>query len=235
MNAEDEVMANKDVRRALSFAINRQAICDTLFSGSRIPADGVIPPGVDGYEEGAWEAARYDKAAAEQALVDAGYPGGEGLELDLLVSTGGGHEQIMQMVQADLQAIGITSTIATSEWAAYLDMLSDGSYQVARIGWTADYPTMENFLYSMFYTGSSKNRAHYSNPEADRLMDEARRTVDDAERVEAMKAADAVIAEDLPVIPLMFYRHTRVGSGRVHDLYYSPINLADLSRTWLED
>lgn len=235
VNVEDEVMSNKDVRLAISYAINRQAICDTIFEGSRIPADGIVPPGIEGYKEGSWAAAKYDKAAAEQHLEAAGYPGGAGLEITLSVNSGGGHEQIMQLIQADLDAIGVKAEIQAEEWAAYLTSLSDGNYQIGRLGWVADYPIMENFLYPLFFSTSGDNRSQYKNPAVDEALTEARHTVDTAERIKLMQEADRLAGEDLPALPIMFYRHTYVGSARTNDLYFGPTNLAALHKCWLSE
>jgi len=113
INLNNEAMKNLDLRKAISLGINRQAICDTAMEGTRVPADNFVPPGMPGYTAGAWEFSKYDKPAAEAALVAAGYPGGKNadgtpLEITLSCNSGGSHEAIMALVQADLSALGLS-------------------------------------------------------------------------------------------------------------------------------
>ncbi len=237
-NCKDDVFSNVDVRKGVSYAINRQAICDTIFEGSRVPADGIVPPGIDGYKEGAWESSHYDVEKAKAALDAAGYPdngGSRGLSFTLQANSGGGHEEIMQLIQSDLKSVGIEADIQTQEWAAYLQSLQAGDYQIGRLGWVADYAIMDNFLFPLFYTDNGDNRSQYSNPEVDKLLTEARQTVDNFERVNKFREADKLISQDMPVIPLMFYRHTKVGSKRLNNLYVGPTKLINFTKAWLSE
>ena len=77
-NMTDELLKNADLRRALSLAINRQAICDTVYEGVRTPATGIVPPGIAGFAADQWPYAKYDVEAAKQMLEKAGYPGRRG-------------------------------------------------------------------------------------------------------------------------------------------------------------
>lgn len=222
MNNTDEVLKNPKVRQALSMAIDRQAICDTVFEGTRIPATGIVPEGIVGFREGAWEYSKYDPEAAKALLADAGHPNGEGIPTIVLeYNTGAGHEDILQLVQDDLKALGIESELAGTEWAQYLDKLTEKTYQIGRLGWVADYPIMDNFLYPLFKTGSGDNYSGYSNAEIDALLEEARKTVDDDARIAMYQDIETRIGADAPVIPLMYYRHTRVASERVVDGIFS--------------
>ncbi|MCL4554222.1 MAG: ABC transporter substrate-binding protein [Actinobacteria bacterium] len=234
MNNTQEVFQNPQVREALSLAINRQAICDIVFEGTRTPASGIVPPGIVGFTEDAWENSRYDVDAAKAALEEAGFPNGDGLPpIVLEYNSGAGHEDILQLVQSDFAAIGIESELKGMEWAAYLDRLAERTYQMGRLGWVADYPIMDNFLYPLFKSGSSDNFAGYTNPEVDRMLEQARKTVDDAERIALYQEIEAAIGADMPVIPLMYYSHTRVASERVRDGVMSPKGLFAFESVWL--
>jgi peptide/nickel transport system substrate-binding protein/oligopeptide transport system substrate-binding protein len=234
VNTADPVLKDKNIRMALSYAINRQAICDTIFFGTRIPATGIIPPRIEGFRDGAWPASVYDVAKAKKALADAGYPNGEGLPaIKLSYNTGGAHGNIAQMVQADFKAIGVNAELDMMEWGQYLDELEAGNIQIGRLGWIADYPIMENFLFSLFYTGNGDNYSSYSNAAVDSGILAARAISDVDARIKAFQKVDDLIAADFPVIPLMFYRHNRVGSSRVNDFYFGPTMLPDLNHTWL--
>lgn len=235
VNNENEVLNDPVVRRALSLAIDRQAICTTLFEDTREPATGIVPKGMPGFQEGGFAYARYDVEEAKALLAEAGYPNGEGFPtVTLSYNSGAGHEDIMQLVQNDLKAIGIESELEGTEWAAYLDKLDAKDYMVGRLEWISDYPIMDNFLYPLFKTGAGDNFSGYSNPEVDAMLEEARTTTDDEQRIELYREIETIIGEASPVIPLMYYRHRHVASDRVMDGVYSASGLFDFQNVWLK-
>ena len=126
----------------------------------------------------------------------------------------------MEMVQADLQAVGIDATSDTREWSTILQDYRSGNFQSGRLGWTADYPIADNFLYSLFRSGSGDNMSGFSDPDVDAKLDAARSTVDDAQRVEAMKEVDALIGEACPCAPIMYYSHLTVTSNNMQSYYF---------------
>ncbi len=124
MNDNDPSLKNADFRRAISLAINRQAICDVVYQGTRVPADDFIPPGATGYIEGAWPDSKYDVEAAKAMLEKAGYPGGAGLPtLKLSYNADGPHKPIMELVASDLATIGVKAQISpVPDFATYLTL-----------------------------------------------------------------------------------------------------------------
>jgi peptide/nickel transport system substrate-binding protein/oligopeptide transport system substrate-binding protein len=237
INQADEVLGDHTVRQALSYAMNRQGIVDKVWEGTRIPATGMVPPGVPGYEEGAWADSVYDVEMAKEKLAEAGYPEGEGFpEITLDYNTENpDHEAVATLFKEDLAAIGVEAKLEGSEWAQYLDKLGAGSYGIGRLGWIADYPIQDNFMYPQFRTDSGDNYSGYSNPEIDTLLDEARATTDADERIVKYQEIEQMLGEDLPVIPVVFYRHSHVASERVNDGVYSPNGLFDFVNVWLSD
>jgi oligopeptide transport system substrate-binding protein len=234
-NMTDATFKNPAIRKAVSLAINRQAICDTVFEGTRLPADNIIPPGIAGYEKGAWVDAKYDVAAAQKVLTDAGFPGGQGIPaIKLSFNSGAGHEKIMELVQSDLAKIGIKATFNSAEFPVYLKGLDAGKFQIGRLGWIADYPITDNFLYPIFQSKSGDNKSKYANPAVDKALDEARQMVDPAARIAAYQAIDKTIQADNPIIPLLFYKHTRVGSKRLHDFTWDAQGLGDFGTVWVD-
>lgn len=229
VNLEDETMANKDLRHAMSLAINRQNIVDTLFESGREPADNVFPPIID-KKGGSWEFAEYDPEKAKQIIDEKGLAG---TTVKLSYNSGGGHEDIMSCIQADLQTVGLTVEQDTKEWAAYLQGLTDGSFQLGRMGWIADYPTLDNFIYPNFYSTADNNFSRYNNPEVDAAIDAARAIADEDERKDAYRKINQMVADDMPIIPIMFYAHQHVASDRVNELYYNAQGIADLGHASL--
>ena len=217
-NLADPVLADVDVRHAISCAINRLNIADALYEGTRRPADCIFPREVDDSDEDAWGFCAYDPDQAN-SLLDARYPrgadGSRGITLTLSYNAGAGNEDLMSAIQADLERVGITVVQESIEWAAYLDQLSDRSYQLARGGWVADYPTMDSFLYPNFFSTAANNHTGYSNPEVDDALLAARQIEDEGERRAAYRAVCRTVGADMPVIPLVFYAHSTVGSEHV--------------------
>jgi oligopeptide transport system substrate-binding protein len=156
--------------------------------------------------------------------------GDRGINVTLSYNQDGGHKEIMESIIGDLAKVGVTAVSDTPEWSALLEQYQNFNYQFGRLGWIADYPIMDNFLYPLFHSDSlgGDNRSGYNNPEFDAKVDEARTTVDDEERVAKMQEADAMVAADCPVIPVMFYTHTIVGSDRIKHLYVDPQKHAEL-------
>ena len=236
VNTTDPALKDPKVRAALSMAIDRQDICDKVFEGTRTPATGIVPPGIVGHEPNAFPYAKYDVEAAKAMLAEAGFPNGEGFPtISLEYNSGSGHEDILQLVQEDLKAIGVNGELVGSEWAQYLDKLGAKDYQVGRLGWIADYPIMDNFLYPLFKTGSSDNYSFYSNADVDAKLDEARTTVDDDARVALYQEIESIVGDDSVSIPMFYYRHTRVASDRVNDGVYSANGLFTFESCWLSE
>ncbi len=232
VNCQDKAMKDVRVRRALSLAINRQRISDEIFGGTFPVADRMIPPAIDDDPSGGWDCCRYDVEAARE-LLDESYPsddeGMRGLEVTLVYSTGGGHDDIMKRVANDLRDVGVGVRMDSLEWAASIGKLTDGRFQLGRMGWFADYPTMDNFLYPNFFSSSRNNYSHYTNDEVDKALEDARSISDEEERKEAYRRIHHLIGRDVPAIPLLFYSHNHIGSGKIIRLYDDPQGMAHLA------
>ena len=237
MNTLDPTLKNADVRRAISLAINRQAICDVVYQGTRVPADGFVPPGATGYVAGAWPDAKYDVEAAKAALEKAGFPGGKGLPtLSLSYNADGPHKPIMELVASDLATIGVNAQLKpTADFATYLKEWGEtpSKQQMGRMGWVADYPTGDNFLYSNFVKGGGNNYSKYANDATDEAMIAARSTADTTERGKAWEEINRQIGADSPVAPIVFYRNNFVGSDRIHDFIMGPMSIPYFDKAWL--
>jgi peptide/nickel transport system substrate-binding protein/oligopeptide transport system substrate-binding protein len=233
VNCEDETMKDPVIRNAIALAVNRQNIVDTLFEGTRKPADCIFPPVIDEDPSNTWANSHYDLEAAAKLLEENGYPadadGKRDIKITLSYNSGGGHEDIMSIIQGDLEKLGIEVTQSSMEWAAYLSALGDGTYQIGRLGWIADYPTMDNFLYPNVLSTSDNNYSKYNNPKVDEAMKAARQIVDDEERKAAYRDINAMVGEDMPIIPVMFYAHNHVASSRLTSFFYDPQGKAEFA------
>jgi oligopeptide transport system substrate-binding protein len=235
INQKDPLLGkNADLRQAISLAINRPAICQTVFDNTRDPADSVIPPGIAGYEAGAWQYSKYDVTASKAALTKAGFPDGKGLaEITLSCNSGGSHEQIMALVQADLKTVGINVKTDFTEWAAYLPKLQAAQYQLGRIGWQADYPIIDNFLFPLFSSKSPNNYTQYNDPAFESAITAARQMTDAAARMKAYQTIVRQVGDQVPTIPIVFYKHNYVTSDRVYNFTYSSVGIPDYITCWI--
>lgn len=224
LNMEDKTLQNQALRQAMCMAINRQNIVDTLYEGARVPATGVFPPIIDSDEGNAWEYCKFDRDAAKKLIDDNNLAG---TTITLSYNSGGGHEDLMSTIQADWEAIGLKVKQSSQEWAAYLDTMSAGNFQVARMGWINDYPTLDNSLYPNFFSTAENNYSKYNNPEVDKGLLAARQIVDEDERRAAYRKINQLIAKDIPVIPIVFYAHNYVFSDKVAKAYLDPQHHVD--------
>lgn len=230
-NLKDDVIKNLAARQAISCAIDRQKICDTLFEGARKPADNLISPVLDPDGDNSWDYCTYDADKAKKLVEDNNL---SGTEISLSYNTGGGHEDIMSIIQDGLEAAGFKVKQSSQEWAAYLSSLSDGSFQIARLGWTASYPTLDAYVYPTYYSTADNNYSYYNDPDVDKAIEEARATSDDDERKAKYREINKTVGKDLPIIPIMYYSHGHVGSDRVESLFYDAgdrTHLVDASLT----
>jgi oligopeptide transport system substrate-binding protein len=234
-NCENDLLKNADLRKAISLAVNRQAICDTVYEGVRKPATGIVSEGVAGYLPDQWPYAKYDVEQAKEYLVKAGYPNGEGLpEFTIIFNSGAGHENAYALVQADLAAIGVKVKLEGIEWAQFLDTRDSGDFEISRSGWVGDYPSADNFLWPLLSSASADNDGLYNNPEFDALIQEARQTGDTDARLAKYQEAEKLAGEDCPLLIFVNYAHKDVGSDRIHGFVYSVLSLATLEKTWIE-
>lgn len=191
------------VRKALSMAIDRQQLVDVVTQAGQIPAYGIVPD-MTGYEalEGS-----YDVAGAKALLAEAGYPNGEGLpEFTVLYNTSDAHKKIAEFIQQQWKTnLGVNATLTNQEWQTYLKSRNQGDFEIARAGWVGDYQDPNTFL-DMFVTGGGMNGGKYSNPEYDRLINQAATMPGGPERMEVLRRAEQIfVQEDMGILPLYYY------------------------------
>jgi|GEM_PF-248280 len=234
MNTTEYPFDNAELRRAVTLAINRDAINDLVWESAYQVAGDFLPPGIPGYGAQTWADSRFDRDAAIEALEAAGYPGGEGLDpIVLSTNAGAGHEPIMELIQADLDAIGITASIDGMDWSEYLRALDDKNYEIGRLGWMASYPSTDYFLYEFFYTDVGNNFTGFSNADVDRMLMEARGIGDADERAAKYLEINELIQAENPLIPIAFYAHRMIASERMNDLTISSLNNVDFKSLWI--
>lgn len=197
----------RKLREAINWAVDRDHICRNILENRRRPANGIVPQGMPGHAEERPAFSR-DVERAKRLLAEAGYPEGEGLPpVDLWFNQQGDNAAIAQAVQQDLNGLGIPIRLRALDWAAFLDATDAGEPAFFRLGWVADYPDPENFLFFLFHSsnkGPQGNVTFYDNPEVDRLIDESYAMTDREARLAQLQRAEELILEDHPWLFLTF-------------------------------
>jgi len=231
--------ANKLLRRAFNYAVDRQGIVDHVLNGRGIPAKGVLPPGIPGYDADL-QGYTYDPARARELLAEAGYPGGEGLpEVVLQLNSGGTeNEDIAEVVQQQLAEIGVRVSLRLIAWPQHLDSIDRGLAQFFRLGWIADYPDPQNFL-ALFYgenvAPAGPNATRFRNAAFDRLYRQALRSTDAAERLRLYQEAERIVVKEAPWLLLFHGEVYRLEQPYVRGYPVNAMNLHILKRVWLEE
>jgi len=235
-NLRDQRLRDPALRRAVSLALNRKAVCESVYRGSRLPADNAVPPGVAGYLESGWADARYDVVAASAALREVTPGKGRALpRLALSYESAPDSDATAKAIQSDLAAIGIGVDLVPVEPRLYESQLRAGGYQLALATRSAASPTIDASLDPLFDSGSKENLSGFSSDPFDRGIVTARATVPWSARMSRYLELNYVVQRENPIAPIAFHRHHHVASDRVHDLIHSAENRTDFARVWLDE
>lgn len=211
-----EEYRDPDVRRAMSMAIDRDEINDSLFDGAQTPAAGLLPPILPQGREGACEACEFDPQAAAELYEEAGGPS----TLTLYTDTGTGHDEYVEAIgNMWMQHLPIEDiTYESLEFAQYLDLHeSEGVTGPYRLGWLLAYPSPQYAMEPLYTTDAHSNYSDYSSEEFDAAIREAN-FADLEDSDELYHEAEDILLEDMPVIPLWFQDYFIVHSDRVEDV-----------------
>ena len=212
INCEKEPYNNPLVRKALNLAVDRQAIIDNVVQVDATPAYNFLAPGyvVDGTDitEGRSDrglSPNADPEAAKAALAEAGYPDGEGFPtLQLSYYSDATVKKVVEAMAEMLETnLGIEVEITSNDWAIFYENVQKGNYEVAAMGWSADYTHPMSFL-PLLVTDDANNNSFYSNPEYDAMVEQIKVETDPAKAVELIKQAEDLVMDEYPFINLYY-------------------------------
>jgi oligopeptide transport system substrate-binding protein len=210
------------IRAALSMAVDRDFLAQEIWGGSMIPAYSLTPPGIAHY--GAPPEAEWAKSSpserereAKALLAAAGYgPGGKTLRVEIRYNSSENHRNTCVAIADMWRRLGVETTLVNSDAKSHFALLqSGGDFDVARAGWIGDYSDPQNFLALGASDNTGLNYSRYANPAFDGYMREAAATRDPDARAALLRAAEALLARDQPMMPLMFYLSKDLVSPRV--------------------
>jgi oligopeptide transport system substrate-binding protein len=191
------------VRQAFSMAFDRNKYIEVVLSGAALPAKGIYPPALPGYNL-ELKGLEYNPEKARQLLKESKYGSAEGLPE--IIYTDGGYGSYLNAEVAALsqmweQNLGVSITVQNLEPEKMMDEIAIGNHgQIISSGWCADYPDPENFADVLFHSGKDMNYGKYSNPTLDTLLEQARVEPDVSKRIGMYQQAEQIIVDDAPAI-----------------------------------
>ncbi len=239
-NMEEEVFEDVRVRQALNYAVDKNAIIDTLFQGVGEPSTAPIVPAIFGYKQvGPYE---YDQDRARELLEEAGY--GDGLEVELYHPTGRypQDDTVVEAVQAMLAEVGVDARLTTYDWGTYLDTVivtpDEAEHDIYMLGWGTVTLDADYGLYALFHSTQwppyGNNVSYYADDEVDALLDEARITPERDVREDLYHQIIEILWEDAPWIFLHDEGQVNAVRSNVEGLIHHPLENLSAWDAWIE-
>jgi oligopeptide transport system substrate-binding protein len=225
-NTAKEPMNSVHIRRALSFAIDRQSLVDNVLKAEQIPAQWFARPGLAAAptlethpDLGVWFDPEEAQAEMALGLEELGVSDASELpQITLMHNTSEGHANIAQAIQQMwAETLGIDVNIANQEWAVYLATVREDAPQIYRLGWCADYLDAHNYNSDVWRSTSSFNNTNWVSEEYDALVDEAVTLGDTEARRELYAAAENILVyEDAAISPIYWYTNVQMTKPNIN-------------------
>ncbi|GGX90101.1 peptide ABC transporter substrate-binding protein [Streptomyces hiroshimensis] len=221
------------VRRGLSMAINRDQITDQIYQKTRTPATDWTSPALGekgGYKAGlCGDACTFDAASAKKLIQEGGgLPGGR-ITLTSNVDTGSHRVWMDAVCNSINNALGNDNACIVNPVGTFADFRNQISEQRLsnpfRSGWQMDYPLIQNFLQPLYYTDASSNYGKFSDPQFDKLVDEANAESSQGAANAKFQDAERILAREMPAIPLWYQNGSAGYSDRVSDVTLNPFSV----------
>lgn len=245
LNDQKEPFNDVNVRKALSLAIDRDYVANTIMQGTYTPAYNLVGPGIVDENGMFYDNANGGKTyisedyeanleAAKQALADAGYPNGEGFPvIEYSTNDAGYHTPVAEYLQQAWGELGITVNINKVEWASFTPMRRAGDYDASRNGWVMDYNDPSNML-ELFTTGNGNNDGKYSSADFDAAI-EASKVADKSVHFQKLHEAEDILMNDYACIPVAYYNDFWLQSPSLKGTWHSPYGYWYLQYGYVEE
>ena len=249
MNLNKAPFNNKNVRKALSLAIDRDYVANTVMQGTYSPAYNYVGTGVDDVETGKFlensKAANGGKTyisedykanleEAKKALAEAGYPEGKGFPtITYSTNDTGYHKALAEYLQQVYKDLGITMNIDIVDWSSFTPKRRAGEYEMARNGWVMDYNDASNMI-ELFVSSNGNNDGKYNNPAFDKAMNDSK-VADKTAHFAALHEAEKIVSEDYGFIPVAYYNDFWLQSTSLKGTWHSPYGYWYLQYAYIAD
>jgi oligopeptide transport system substrate-binding protein len=192
---------DKRVREAVSLALNRDAMIRGLYDGAAFPLNGVMTPGVAGYNPDL-PALKFDADRAKKLLAEAGYPDGKGMPPVDISCTAPFKDELTYYANQLNRVLGMQVNVNVVERATFIKSMNAGEVAFFPWGWTAGYPDALYYLAQMWYGPSPYNRPRWKSADYDAAIDEAQTTFDNEKRFSLYRKAEKIFLDDWGSAPL---------------------------------
>ena len=245
LNDQKEPFNDVNVRKALSLAIDRDYVANTIMQGTYSPAYNLVGPGIVDENGMFYDNANGGKTyisedyeanleAAKQALADAGYPNGEGFPvIEYSTNDAGYHTPVAEYLQQAWGELGITVNINKVEWASFTPLRRAGDYDASRNGWVMDYNDPSNMI-ELFTTGNGNNDGKYSSADFDAAV-EASKVADKSVHFQKLHEAEDILMNDYACIPVAYYNDFWLQSPSLKGTWHSPYGYWYLQYGYVEE
>ena len=245
LNDQEEPFTDVRVRKALSLAIDRDYVANTIMQGIYTPATALVGPGIvdengyfmdnaNGGEPYISDDYEANLEEAKSLLAEAGYPDGEGFPtITYSANDSGYHIPVAEYLQQAWGELGITMNIDKVEWSSFIPMRRAGDYDVSRNGWSMDYNDPSNML-ELFTTNNGNNDGKYANPEFDQVIEDSR-VADKTTHFEKLHEAEDILMNDAACIPVAYYNDFWLQSPSLKGTWHSPYGYWYLQYGYIEE
>ena len=245
LNDQEEPFTDVRVRKALSLAIDRDYVANTIMQGIYTPAAALVGPGIvdengyfmdnaNGGEPYISDDYEANLEEAKSLLAEAGYPDGEGFPtITYSANDSGYHIPVAEYLQQAWGELGITMNIDKVEWSSFIPMRRAGDYDISRNGWSMDYNDPSNML-ELFTTNNGNNDGKYANPEFDQVIEDSR-VADKTTHFEKLHEAEDILMNDAACIPVAYYNDFWLQSPSLKGTWHSPYGYWYLQYGYIEE
>jgi oligopeptide transport system substrate-binding protein len=235
-NAAEPPFDDVNVRRAFCYALDKEHIVKVILRDMVSTADGILPPGMPGYNE-ALEGLDYDVEEAEELIAASEYGDVSNLPPITLTVDGYGNaipSYLGAIIQEWQQNLGVEISVRQVETERLIYNLNQEKDDMFTLGWIADYPDPHNFLDVLFYTGSEVNIGEYNNPTLDALLDQAAVEQNVTDRLAMYQQAEQLVVDDAPCVPLWHNTNYILVKPYVKAYELSAQGIPDLSNVYID-
>lgn len=249
MNLNKAPFNNKNVRKALSLAIDRDYVANTIMQGTYSPAYNYVGTGVDDVDPGKFlenskaanggklyisEDYKANLEEAKKALAEAGYPEGKGFPtITYSTNDAGYHKAVAEYLQKVYKDLGITMNIDIVDWSSFTPKRRAGEYEMARNGWVMDYNDASNMI-ELFVSSNGNNDGKYNNPAFDKAINDSK-VADKTAHFAALHEAEKIVSEDYGFIPVAYYNDFWLQSTSLKGTWHSPYGYWYLQYAYIAD
>lgn len=221
-----------NLRRAFTQAIDKDKLVSLVFRDMVGRADGILPPGMPGFNENL-SGLGFDVNKARELIAASGYGSVENLPPITITTSGWGgliSGSLEAIIQEWRQNLGVEVTVRQLEPQRFLYHLKEEKDEMFYMGWIADYPHPQNFLDILFRSGADNNAGEYSNPAVDALLDRANVELDSELSLSLYQQAEQLLVADAASIPLWFGENYLLVKPYVSGYDLTPMGYAVLSK-----